>query len=53
MADAQPLWLTVAGAFRELLVGGPFEGGFEHVVFGVLDRTRGAVVRGAFERAFA
>ncbi|WP_413760053.1 TIGR02452 family protein [Streptomyces sp. MMBL 11-3] len=43
----------VAGAFRELLAdGGRFAGSFEHVVFGVLDRTRGAVVRGAFERAF-
>lgn len=44
----------VAGAFRALLGdGGRFSGSFEHVVFGVLDRTRGAVVRGAFERAFA
>ncbi|MGP4051060.1 TIGR02452 family protein [Streptomyces sp. 2A115] len=43
----------VAGAFRALLGdGGRFSGAFEHVVFGVLDRTRGAVVRGAFERAF-
>ncbi|MEW2401110.1 TIGR02452 family protein [Streptomyces sp. NPDC046862] len=43
----------VAEAFRELLVKGRFEGYFEHVVFGVLDRTRGAVVRGAFERLFS
>ncbi len=43
----------VAGAFHGLLSdGGRFAGCFEHVVFGVLDRTRGAVVRGAFERAF-
>ncbi|MDQ1034545.1 uncharacterized protein (TIGR02452 family) [Streptomyces sp. V3I8] len=43
----------VAGAFRSLLAdGGRFAGSFEHVVFGVLDRTQGAVVRSAFERAF-
>ncbi|MFK4100352.1 TIGR02452 family protein [Streptomyces sp. NPDC019531] len=43
----------VAGAFRALLgSGGRFAGAFEHVVFGVLDRTRGAVVREAFVRAF-
>lgn len=42
----------VAGAFWALLTGGRFDGRFEHVVFGVLDRTAGAVVRGAFERAF-
>ncbi|WLW50441.1 TIGR02452 family protein [Streptomyces sp. YU58] len=43
----------VAGAFRDLLgPGGRFAGAFEHVVFGVLDRTRGAVVREAFVRAF-
>jgi uncharacterized protein (TIGR02452 family) len=43
----------VAGAFRELLgPGGRFAGTFEHVVFGVLDRTPGAVVREAFVRAF-
>ncbi|WP_455711878.1 TIGR02452 family protein [Streptomyces griseorubiginosus] len=43
----------VAGAFRTLLApGGRFAGAFEHVVFGVLDRTPGAVVRAAFERAF-
>ena len=43
----------VAGAFHALLTdGGRFSGSFEHVVFGVLDRTRGAVVRSAFERAF-
>ncbi|MEU9788708.1 TIGR02452 family protein [Streptomyces phaeochromogenes] len=43
----------VAGAFRALLTDrGRFAGSFEHVVFGVLDRTKGAVVLGAFERAF-
>ncbi|MGW0822927.1 TIGR02452 family protein [Streptomyces sp. NPDC002845] len=43
----------VAGAFGGLLTGGGrFAGCFEHVVFAVLDRTAGAVVRGAFERAF-
>ncbi|MGP4007534.1 TIGR02452 family protein [Streptomyces sp. 4N124] len=42
----------VAGAFRGLLVEGRFAGCFEHVVFGVLDRTPGAVVREAFVRAF-
>ncbi|GGS70180.1 TIGR02452 family protein [Streptomyces cinerochromogenes] len=43
----------VAGAFRTLLgPGGRFARTFEHVVFGVLDRTRGAVVREAFVRAF-
>lgn len=44
----------VAAAFRGLLQpGGRFAGAFEHVVFGVLDRTPGSVVRGAFEEAFA
>ncbi|MFF3311200.1 TIGR02452 family protein [Streptomyces sp. NPDC002952] len=44
----------VAGAFRALLTdGGRFTGAFDHVVFGVLDRTRGAVTRAAFEQAFA
>ncbi|WP_405514117.1 TIGR02452 family protein [Streptomyces canus] len=43
----------VAGAFRALLEpGGRFAGAFEHVVFGVLDRTRDAAVRAAFVRAF-
>lgn len=43
----------VAGAFRALLgPGGRFAGAFEHVVFGVLDRTPGAVVREAFVREF-
>ncbi|MFF1303624.1 TIGR02452 family protein [Streptomyces sp. NPDC058307] len=43
----------VAGAFRTLLgPGGRFAGAFEHVVFGVLDRTRGAVVRAVFEQTF-
>ena len=45
----------VAGAFRALLgPGGRFAGTFEHVVFGVLDRTRGtSVAREAFVAAFA
>ncbi|MFL4908703.1 TIGR02452 family protein [Streptomyces sp. MMS24-I2-30] len=44
----------VAGAFRALLgPGGRFAQTFEHVVFGVLDRTPGAVVRNAFARAFS
>ncbi|MFJ9815212.1 TIGR02452 family protein [Streptomyces sp. NPDC101151] len=44
----------VAGAFRALLgPGGRFAHRFEHVVFGVLDRTPGATVREAFRRAFA
>ncbi|WP_327319719.1 TIGR02452 family protein [Streptomyces sp. NBC_01235] len=43
----------VAGAFRALLgTGGRFGRTFEHVVFGVLDRTPGRAVLGAFERAF-
>ncbi|MFD4525832.1 TIGR02452 family protein [Streptomyces sp. NPDC058470] len=43
----------VAGAFHGLLVKGRFEGYFEHVVFGVLDRTAGSATRGAFEQTFA
>lgn len=44
----------VARAFRALLDrSGRFGGTFEHVVFGVLDRTPGRTVRGAFETAFA
>ncbi|MEU2052404.1 TIGR02452 family protein [Streptomyces bungoensis] len=44
----------VAGAFRGLLgPGGRFARTFAHVVFGVLDRTPGAVVREAFVQAFA
>ncbi|MEV0637351.1 TIGR02452 family protein [Streptomyces sp. NPDC050619] len=43
----------VADAFRALLgPGGRFAGAFEHVAFGILDRTTGNVVRGAFVRAF-
>ncbi|MEU0724988.1 TIGR02452 family protein [Streptomyces sp. NPDC006140] len=43
----------VAGAFRGLLgPGGRFSDTFEHVVFGVLDRTPGQVVRAAFEKTF-
>jgi uncharacterized protein (TIGR02452 family) len=44
----------VAGAFRALLAGGGrFAERFDHVAFGVLDRTQGTVVRSAFERVFA
>ncbi|UXY31362.1 TIGR02452 family protein [Streptomyces sp. HUAS TT20] len=44
----------VADAFHGLLgPGGRFAGAFEHIVFGILDRTPGAVVRAAFERTFA
>lgn len=43
----------VAGVFRGLLgPGGRFARTFEHVVFGVLDRTPGTVVREAFAQAF-
>ncbi|WP_369191378.1 TIGR02452 family protein [Streptomyces sp. R08] len=43
----------VAGAFHALLgPGGRFAAAFEHVVFGVLDRTPGATVRDAFLRTF-
>ncbi|KUL24758.1 TIGR02452 family protein [Streptomyces regalis] len=43
----------VAGAFRALLApGGRFAGAFEHVVFGILDRTPDSPVRAAFVRAF-
>ncbi|MGC0386907.1 TIGR02452 family protein [Streptomyces sp. SAI-129] len=43
----------VAGAFRALLgPGGRFAGAFERVAFGILDRTPGATVLAAFERAF-
>ncbi|MEU5323231.1 TIGR02452 family protein [Streptomyces sp. NPDC021056] len=43
----------VAGAFHALLgPGGRFASVFEHVVFGVLDRTPGHVVRGVFEKTF-
>ncbi|MFH9071952.1 TIGR02452 family protein [Streptomyces alboflavus] len=43
----------VAEAFRALLgAGGRFAGYFDHVVFGVLDRTRGETTRRAFERVF-
>lgn len=43
----------VAEAFRAALgAGGRFAGYFDHVVFGVLDRTRGETTRRAFERAF-
>ncbi|MEV7127863.1 TIGR02452 family protein [Streptomyces sp. NPDC093260] len=44
----------VAEAFRaQLAPGGRFADAFEQVVFGVLDRTPGNVVREAFVRAFA
>ncbi|MEW1646653.1 TIGR02452 family protein [Streptomyces sp. NPDC091219] len=45
--------VQVAGAFHALLgPGGRFAAAFEHVVFGVLDRTPGATVRDAFLRTF-
>ncbi|GAB7106183.1 TIGR02452 family protein [Streptomyces phaeofaciens JCM 4814] len=45
--------VQVATAFRALLTpGGRFAHTFEQVTFGVLDRTAGSVVRGAFERVF-
>ncbi|MFG2309284.1 TIGR02452 family protein [Streptomyces sp. NPDC048566] len=43
----------VAGAFRGLLAGGRFDGVFEHVVFGVLDRTRDRATYQAFAQVFA
>lgn len=44
----------VAGAFKALLLdGGRFAGRFDHVVFAVLDRTKGATTRAAFEDTFA
>ncbi|MFE9109880.1 TIGR02452 family protein [Streptomyces collinus] len=44
----------VAGAFRALLgPGGRFAGAFEHVTFGILDRTRDRAVLGAFEKTFS
>ncbi|MGW6545253.1 TIGR02452 family protein [Streptomyces massasporeus] len=44
----------VAEAFRALLGhGGRFAQAFEHVVFGVLDRTRDRQVLGAFEQTFS
>ncbi|GGN57741.1 TIGR02452 family protein [Streptomyces albiflavescens] len=43
----------VAEAFKDLLVKGRFEGRFDHVVFGILDRTAGQSTRGAFDQAFA
>ncbi|MGW2047411.1 TIGR02452 family protein [Streptomyces sp. NPDC001858] len=44
----------VAEAFRALLCpGGRFGRTFAHVVFGVLDRTPGTAVLGAFEKTFA
>ncbi|MFF7765140.1 TIGR02452 family protein [Streptomyces massasporeus] len=44
----------VAEAFRALLgPGGRFAQAFEHVVFGVLDRTRDRQVLGAFEETFS
>ncbi|MFK4144794.1 TIGR02452 family protein [Streptomyces sp. NPDC004065] len=45
--------VQVATAFRTLLApGGRFAAAFDHVVFGVLDRTPGAVVRETFARTF-
>ncbi|MFD8522579.1 TIGR02452 family protein [Streptomyces capillispiralis] len=46
--------VQVAEAFRSHLApGGRFSGAFDHVVFGVLDRTRDGAVRAAFARTFA
>lgn len=43
----------VAGAFQGLLgPGGRFAGTFEHVVFGILDRTPHSPVRAVFAQAF-
>ncbi|MGI5460135.1 TIGR02452 family protein [Streptomyces sp. CA-249302] len=43
----------VADAFRALLApGGRFARSFEHVTFGILDRTTGNTTRAAFVRAF-
>ncbi|WP_335937413.1 TIGR02452 family protein [Streptomyces sp. PTD5-9] len=43
----------VARAFRSLLLdGGRFDGHFEQIVFGVLDRGRDAATRSAFARVF-
>ncbi|MEU3339338.1 TIGR02452 family protein [Streptomyces sp. NPDC006668] len=43
----------VAGAFRALFgPGGRFAATFEHVTFGILDRTAGQTVRATFVRAF-
>ncbi|WP_051338580.1 TIGR02452 family protein [Streptomyces flavidovirens] len=45
---------AVAGAFHAHLTGeGRFSGHFDEVVFGVLDRTRGASVLGTFRAVFA
>ncbi|MER7480920.1 TIGR02452 family protein [Streptomyces sp. NPDC126510] len=44
----------VAEAFQGLLgPGGRFAGAFEHVTFGILDRTRDRAVFGAFEKTFS
>ncbi|MBT3155032.1 TIGR02452 family protein [Streptomyces sp. CHD11] len=46
--------VQVAEAFRtHLAPGGRFAGAFDHVVFGILDRTRDSAVRAAFEHTFA
>ncbi|MFF4345944.1 TIGR02452 family protein [Streptomyces sp. NPDC001530] len=45
--------VQVAAAFKGLLVKGRFEGHFDHVVFGILDRTAGQSTRNAFDQAFA
>ncbi|MFD4230824.1 TIGR02452 family protein [Streptomyces sp. NPDC058545] len=45
--------VQVAGAFRALLAdGGRFDGHFEQIVFGILDRGRTAETRNAFARTF-
>ncbi|MGW8801368.1 TIGR02452 family protein [Streptomyces sp. NPDC055775] len=43
----------VAGAFRALLTdGGRFDGHFEQIIFGILDRSRTSETRNAFARTF-
>jgi uncharacterized protein (TIGR02452 family) len=43
----------VASAFRTLLgPGGRFADSFDHVAFGILDRTKDQMIRQAFERVF-
>ncbi|MFI0960085.1 TIGR02452 family protein [Streptomyces sp. NPDC021080] len=43
----------VARAFHGVLTGGRLDGYFDHVVFGVLDRTPGRTTHQAFDRVFA
>ncbi|MGW1533709.1 TIGR02452 family protein [Streptomyces aureus] len=43
----------VARAFHGVLAGGRLDGYFDHVVFGILDRTPGRTTHRAFEQVFA